>query len=156
MPVVGVLWHDLQDSYGDPRSGGRSHQGVDIFAPRWTEAVAVMDGTIADIGNGGLGGRSIWLRGNDGRSYYYAHLEQWADGIRRGARVRAGELIAFVGNSGNARSTATHLHFEVREGNRTVNPYYALADARPVNRSQIQTASASSGTRSWWRALLGR
>jgi peptidoglycan LD-endopeptidase LytH len=154
MPVVGVEPHDLRDSYGDPRSGGRSHQGVDIFAPRWTEVVAVTRGRIEAVGNGGLGGRTIWLRGDDGRAYYYAHLQSWADGLRNGMRVGPGQLIGFVGNSGNARSTATHLHFEVRSGRRTTNPYYVLADATPVNRSNDRVAVAEH--RSIWQRIFGR
>jgi murein DD-endopeptidase MepM/ murein hydrolase activator NlpD len=159
MPVVGVEFRQVSDSYGDPRSGGRSHRGVDIFAPRWTEVVAVTWGRIDSIGNGGLGGRTIWLRGEDGRSYYYAHLEDWARGLRQGMSVSPGQLIGYVGNSGNAATTPTHLHFEVRDGRGgSVNPYYVLADARPSHRANdgaILTAAAAP-RRSLWDRIWGR
>jgi murein DD-endopeptidase MepM/ murein hydrolase activator NlpD len=139
MPVAGVTWDDLRDSYGDPRSGGRSHRGIDIFAPRWTEVIAVTEGTLTDVAQGGRAGRSLWLVGTDGRSYFYGHLEAWARGVADGLRVEAGEVVGYVGNSGNAAGLPTHLHFEVRDGDRTLNPYPVLADARPVQ-AQRQTA----------------
>lgn len=135
MPVVGVEWHDLRDSFGDPRSGGRSHMGVDIFAPRWTEVVAATAGTLTSIGNGARSGRSLWLVGRDGRSYFYAHLQDWAEGAFNGRRVAPGERIGYVGNTGNASGSPPHLHFEVRDGGRVVNPYHVLADASPVQAS---------------------
>ncbi|HVR43008.1 MAG TPA: M23 family metallopeptidase [Thermoanaerobaculia bacterium] len=82
-----------------------------------------------------------------------AHLEAWVEGLREGMRVGPGQLIAFVGNSGNARSTATHLHFEVRERGRAVNRYYVLADATPVRQADERVAS---GGPSIWRRLFGR
>lgn len=145
MPVAGVRWHDLQDSFGDARSGGRSHMGIDIFAPRWTEAVAATDGYVTAIGNGARSGRSLWLVGNDGRAFFYAHLQDWAERAYDGMRVRAGQVIGYVGNSGNASSSPPHLHFEVRdERGRAVNPYHVLARAEPVDRP-IQVASNRRG-----------
>ena len=146
MPVRGVSWDQLRDSFGDPRSGGRSHMGIDIFAPRWTEVVAASAGTLTSIGNGARSGRSLWLLGRDGRSYFYAHLQDWADGIYDGARVSAGEVIGFVGNSGNASSSPTHLHFEARENGRVLNPYPLLAQAR-TTQGPVYTASRESRSR---------
>jgi len=133
MPVAGVRWEELRDSFGDPRSGGRRHLGIDIFARRWTEVLAVMDGSLTSIGHGARAGRSMWLVGADGRSYFYGHLEAWAEGIHEGMRVAPGEPIGYVGNSGNARGLPTHLHFEVREDGRAVNPYPVLASAEPTD-----------------------
>ena len=145
MPVAGVSPAELQDSYGDARSGGRSHMGIDIFAPRWTEAVAATSGSLTSVGSGARSGRSTWLVGDDGRSYFYAHLQDWADGTRDGLRVRAGQVIGYVGNSGNASGSPTHLHFEVRDGSgRTVNPYPVLANAVTVD-PPYRTASNRRG-----------
>ena len=131
MPVAGVAWDQLRDSFGDPRSGGRRHRGIDIFAPRWTEVLAATSGTLSSIGEGGLAGRSLWLAGSDGRSYFYGHLEDWAGGIYEGMEVGAGHVVGYVGNSGNAARTPTHLHFEVHEDGRAVNPHRVLASAEP-------------------------
>jgi len=132
MPVAGVRWEELKDSFGDPRSGGRRHQGVDIFAPRWTEVLATTYGTLTSIGNGGRAGLSLWLVGRDGRSYFYGHLQAWARRIYEGLRVEPGELIGYVGNSGNASGSPTYLHFEVHERGRAVNPRPVLASAEPT------------------------
>ena len=132
MPVVGVRWEELRDSFGDPRPGGRAHRGIDIFASRWTEVVAVTEGTLTDVAQGGRAGRSLWLVGRDGRSYFYGHLEAWARGISDGLTVGPGELVGYVGNSGNAAGLPTHLHFEIHDGDRAVNPYPVLASAQPV------------------------
>ncbi|HEY0591105.1 MAG TPA: M23 family metallopeptidase [Thermoanaerobaculia bacterium] len=142
MPVAGVRYREIKDSFGDPRSGGREHKGIDIFAPRWTEVVAAAEGMVEGITNGGLGGRQLWVMGIDGRSYYYAHLEEWAPGLRNGARVAAGQLLGYVGNSGNAKATPTHLHFAMKENGRTVNPYPRLASARTVSGGTERVASA--------------
>ena len=139
MPVAGVTGDDLRDSFGDPRSGGRSHRGIDIFAPRWTEVVAVTEGTLVDVVEGGLAGRSLWLVGRDGRSYFYGHLQDWARGISDGLEVEPGEVVGYVGNTGNAAGLPTHLHFEIHDGDRAINPYPVLAGAQPVEGTR-QTA----------------
>jgi murein DD-endopeptidase MepM/ murein hydrolase activator NlpD len=119
----------FSDTWGARRSGGRTHEGVDMISPRNTPLVAIETGKIRRMGNGGLGGVTIWVRGDSGDDYYYAHLEAWADGLRVGQRVDVGELIGFVGNSGNAKRTITHLHFEYHpDGGRAVNPYPLARD----------------------------
>lgn len=108
------------DTWGAPRSGGRTHQGVDIFAEEGTPVVAVEDGT-ATTSDGGLGGRGINLRTSDGTRYYYGHLSNWANGFPR--KVSAGELIGFVGATGNAEGGPAHLHFQAHPlGGDPVNP----------------------------------
>lgn len=123
-PVAGP--HSYIDSFGAPR-GGRRHQGIDIFAPYGTPVVACVDGRVR-ISYSRLGGKSIWLHGNDGNSYYYAHLSGFA--VSSGTKVSAGRVIGYVGNSGNARGGAPHLHFEIRlGGGRVINPYPILRAA---------------------------
>lgn len=131
MPVAGVRWDALRDSFGDARSGGRSHMGIDIFAPRWTEVVATTSGMLTAINFGERSGRSLWLIGRDGRAYFYAHLQAWAEGIFDGKSVAPGDLIGYVGNTGNASRSPAHLHFEIRDNGRVLNPYPILARAEP-------------------------
>ncbi len=127
-PVAGA--HSYINDWGFSRSGGRSHQGTDIMAPRGTPVVAVVSGRVTrTTRNSGLGGTTVWLRGNDGRSYYFAHLDTIAGGISSGSSVGAGQTLATVGNSGNARGGATHLHFEIRTGSGAINPYPVLRAA---------------------------
>ncbi|MEX2549594.1 MAG: peptidoglycan DD-metalloendopeptidase family protein [Nitriliruptoraceae bacterium] len=118
------------DSWGAPRSGGRSHQGTDVMGPMGTNVYAFTDGVVARHTTGGLGGISLYLRGEDGSTYFYTHLQGYAAAGAVGNRVQAGEHIAFNGATGNARGGAPHIHFERQPGGgRPVNPYPDLAAA---------------------------
>lgn len=118
--------HSFTDTWGAPRSGGRRHQGTDVFAPEGSPAYAVVDGVIDKEGNGGLGGVTLWLRADSGDRFYYAHNSE--NLARVGQRVRAGEVIARVGRTGNAETTPPHVHFELHPGGgAAVNPYPWLA-----------------------------
>ncbi|MCT8339638.1 M23 family metallopeptidase [Flavobacteriaceae bacterium TK19130] len=122
-PVVGKGNKDIQSYWGATRDGGkRSHEGVDIFAARGTPVVAATDGRISSTGNRGLGGKQVWLReGLFGGSLYYAHLDSII--ATRGQRVKKGDTLGLVGNSGNARTTAPHLHFGIYKGySGAINP----------------------------------
>jgi murein DD-endopeptidase MepM/ murein hydrolase activator NlpD len=125
-PVNGAV--AFTDTWGAPRSGGRTHEGVDMIAARGTPLVAIEDGTIKRMGNGGLGGITIYLTGASGDQYYYAHLDAWASGLSVGQSVAVGEMIGTVGNTGNAQYTIPHLHFEFHPGGGSpVNPYPLVA-----------------------------
>lgn len=114
------------DTWHAPRSGGRLHQGTDVFAPYGSPAYAVTYGVIDQWGNGGLGGITLWLRADNGDRYYYAHNSR--NVARVGTRVRPGQVIAYVGNTGNARTTPPHVHFEAHPGGgAAANPYPFLA-----------------------------
>jgi murein DD-endopeptidase MepM/ murein hydrolase activator NlpD len=114
--------YSFTDTWGAPRSGGRAHKGTDIMNPLGNRVHAIVDGVVSRQTNSSLGGISLYLRGADGNEYYYAHLMRYAS--RVGQRVKAGELIAINGQTGNARFTAPHVHFEVHPGGGApVNPY---------------------------------
>jgi murein DD-endopeptidase MepM/ murein hydrolase activator NlpD len=140
-PVAGES--EFIDSWGYPRMSGTQyahwHQGTDIFAPHGTPLIAAENGVLARIGVGTLGGNKLWVKGESGNEYYYAHLSAFAPGIADGTRVRAGEVIGYVGDTGNARGTSPHLHFEIHPGGRgPVNPYPLLKAAygnRPTFRA---------------------
>ena len=140
LPVVGVRTSSLDDSWHAPRDGGaRVHKGIDIFAPKGTEIVAVTDGVISFIGDQKLGGHCIWLTNENGASFYYAHLDRWAAGLYEGMEVQAGDLIGYVGNTGNAKYTPSHLHFGINENDDMVNPYPILTKAVPTLHAHVHT-----------------
>lgn len=114
----------FSDTWGAPRSGGRTHEGVDMVAARNAPIVAIETGTVTRTSSSSLGGLSIYLTGTSGSRYYYAHLEYIADGISGGARVSVGDLLGGNGSSGNAPDWLPHLHFQYAPpGSGWVNPY---------------------------------
>ena len=114
IPVRGIRPEQLRDSYNDARSGGRVHHAIDIMAPRGTPVLAAADGTVRKLRTGGNGGITIYQLGTDGRTlYYYAHLERYAAGMREGLPIQRGQVIAYVGDTGNAGPGNYHLHFSV-------------------------------------------
>lgn len=130
VPVRGVEPVQLADTWGGPRSGGRRHEGIDIFAPRNTPIVSATHGVVLHAGLNELGGRVITVMGPGGYRHYYAHLERHTE-HRAGDWVKRGEVIGYVGNSGNARATPTHLHYGIyRLGGGAINPYPLLAGER--------------------------
>ena len=128
-PIAGP--HSFSDTFGAPRMFGTSyahlHQGTDIFAASGTPLVAVERGVVFSMGSDVLGGTKLWLQGASNTKYYYAHLSAFAEGMESGKVVAAGDVVGFVGNTGNAATTPAHLHFEVHpNGGPAVNPYPLL------------------------------
>lgn len=131
--------YEFWDSWGACRDAcARRHQGADIIGPAGVPLVAVEDGVVR-FGRNRLGGLTVWLTGVSGNRYYYAHLGAWADDLTDGSPVTAGQVIGFNGDTGNARSSVPHLHFEVHPpGMGAVNPYpflRALAEADQAARA---------------------
>ncbi|MBI3651897.1 MAG: M23 family metallopeptidase [Acidobacteria bacterium] len=114
IPVAGVKREQLQDTYQAARSANRVHNAIDIMAARGTPVLAVENGTIKRLFFSDRGGNTIYQLSRDGKLiYYYAHLERYADGLAAGKEVKQGEVIAYVGDSGNAGAGNYHLHFSI-------------------------------------------
>ncbi|HYU54075.1 MAG TPA: M23 family metallopeptidase [Gemmatimonadaceae bacterium] len=117
IPVEGVRPSELTDTYHAARSGGRIHMATDIMAMRGTPVLAAANGRIIKLGNSGTGGIGIYVADASGRYvYYYAHLMGYAPNVIEGLQVREGDVIGFVGTTGNASPDAPHLHFQVMRG----------------------------------------
>lgn len=137
MPVFGVSPEELQNTFGAPRDGGRRrHRGIDIFAPKGTPAIAATDGQISFIGTQSKAGKCVWLTNDNGVSFFYAHLDRWAAGIYEGKQVRAGDVLGYVGKTGNARKSSHHLHFAIHRESQAVNPYPYLVNSTRVARAE--------------------
>lgn len=135
IPVAGVQPADLVDTYTQARGAGRRHDAIDIPAPRGTPVVAAADGTVLKLFRSVPGGVTLYQLAPGRRTiYYYAHLDRYAPGITEGKRLRAGEILGYVGDTGNAGAGNYHLHFGVSLtddparywGGEDVNPYPLL------------------------------
>ena len=114
MPVEGIVPDQLTPQFDQPRGGARKHEAIDILAPRGTPVKAVEDGRIARLFHSKAGGITIYQFDPSERfCYYYAHLERYAPGLNEGDRVRRGQVIGYVGTSGNAPKDTPHLHFAI-------------------------------------------
>jgi murein DD-endopeptidase MepM/ murein hydrolase activator NlpD len=113
IPVAGVDADELRDTYADAR-GSRRHEALDIMAPRHTPVRAVEGGRIVRLFTSAAGGLTIYqFDPTETYTYYYAHLDRYADGLKEGQTVRRGEVIGYVGSTGNASADAPHLHFAI-------------------------------------------
>lgn len=131
-PVAGPV--SFTDTWGAPRSGGRSHAGVDMFAAHGTPVVAPVDGVVEHRSNG-VGGPSFYLWGDDGNYYYGTHLSRYGSVT---GWVAAGTIVGYVGNTGNAAGTAPHLHFEIHPGRAQGEP------SAPVNPTATVTVACEA------------
>jgi peptidoglycan LD-endopeptidase LytH len=119
--------YSFVDSWGAARSGGRRHEGTDVMAPHGARVFAFVNGVVSRESSSTNGGIQLYLQGDNGVEYFYAHLSGYA--VSTGTRVRAGQLVAYNGQTGNARYTAPHTHFEVHLAGGPVNPYPYLKRA---------------------------
>ena len=144
-PVSGTV--SYIDSHGAPRSGGRTHAGQDLMGPKGTPLVAAVAGVVTRVRHdtSGLSGNSLTIKGDDGWTYVYIHLnndspgtddgvnrfeQAFAPGIAANVRVAAGQHVGFMGDSGNAEDAGSHLHFEIQQPDGTgINPYPSLRAA---------------------------
>lgn len=140
LPVKGVSASQLSDNYTQGRAAGALHEALDIMAPRGTPVLAVEDGRIAKLFLSKPGGITLYQFDPGGEfAYYYAHLDAYADGITEGAMLRKGQVVGYVGSSGNASADAPHLHFAIYKlgpekqwwRGTPLNPYQVWRDARP-------------------------
>jgi murein DD-endopeptidase MepM/ murein hydrolase activator NlpD len=139
VPVQGVTAAELHDTFSDARAAGRVHEAIDIMAPRGTPVLAVADGTVEKLFTSVPGGLTIYQFEPSGRyAYYYAHLDRYADGLREHAAIRRGDVVGYVGSTGNADPSAPHLHFAIFElgperqwwKGTAINPYPVLRGAQ--------------------------
>ena len=118
VPVAGVHHTTLRDSFEEKRSGGRIHKAIDIMAPAGTPVLAAAAGIVVALDNSDLGGITLYQRDLDTRTiYYYAHLRGYLPGLKVGDLVRQGDVLGFVGETGNAPPGGPHLHFAVHTAN---------------------------------------
>ncbi len=113
MPVEDVSVSSVADTWGAARGSDRRHEGADIFAPRGTPVRTATRGVVTAAREGGLGGRQVWVLGPGRQRHYYAHLDDWAPGLAVGDVLRRGDVIGYVGDTGNARGTPPHLHYGI-------------------------------------------
>ena len=141
IPVEGVAPDRLRDTYAEARGLGRRHDAIDIDAPRGTPVLSVARSVVLKLFQSDRGGTTLYALAPDQRTiYYYAHLDRYADGIREGQQLRPGELIGYVGDTGNANPGDYHLHFEISItddprrywGGSPVNPYPRLRNGRTI------------------------
>jgi murein DD-endopeptidase MepM/ murein hydrolase activator NlpD len=114
LPVKGAKRDDLRNMFDEERGGGRRHEAIDMLAARNTPVIAVEDGTIARLFLSDAGGITIYqFDPTSSFCYYYAHLQGYADGVKEGDRVKRGDVIGYVGTTGNAPKDTPHLHFAI-------------------------------------------
>ncbi|HVF58029.1 MAG TPA: M23 family metallopeptidase [Pyrinomonadaceae bacterium] len=128
VPVEGVSVKQMNNSWHAPRSGGRLHEGQDIFARRGTAVRSATQGYVVRVGESPLGGNTVFVAGAGGRSYYYAHLDSYAPGLAVGDYVTPESVLGYVGTTGNAEGTSPHLHFGVYAAGGAVDPLPLLTD----------------------------
>jgi peptidoglycan LD-endopeptidase LytH len=138
VPVEGVAARRIADTFGAPRGRDRTHAGVDIFAKRGTPIRSAAPGVVVAVRDRGLGGRQVWVVGPARERYYYAHLEDWRAGLQEGEVVAEGDLLGYVGTSGNAAGTPPHLHWGIYGADGAYDPLPLLKAWKPLDTSPQQ------------------
>ena len=137
VPVQGIKQASLSDTFDQPRGSQRHHEALDIMAPKGTPVLAVADGKVVKLFQSKPGGTTLYQFDPTGRyAYYYAHLERYADGVKEGMDLKRGDVLGYVGVTGNSDPNAPHLHFSVVEltpekqwwKGTPLNPYPMMAD----------------------------
>ena len=140
VPVEGITAAKLADTFAQAR-GNAPHEAIDIAAPKGTKVVAVADGKVAKLFDSKEGGLTVYqFDPSQTYAYYYAHLDRYADGLKEGMEIKRGDVIGYVGSSGNADPATPHLHFTIFEltpekqwwKGKAINPYPLLAQAAPA------------------------
>jgi len=137
IPVEGKTKLDIRDEFEVISANGKKHHGTDIFAPKGTQIRAAADSIIVKVKpeeKGSIGGNLIYALGGGRILYLYSHLSRFQTGIKRGRQIKAGDIIGYVGDTGNARGTSPHLHFGMYKINlnpfrffsKAINPYFYL------------------------------
>jgi murein DD-endopeptidase MepM/ murein hydrolase activator NlpD len=130
LPVQGVRPSELRDTFSDARGSNRAHEAIDIMAARHTPVVAVQDGTVEKLFASDAGGLTIYqFDPSQTFCYYYAHLDGYAEGLREGQTVQRGQVIGYVGSTGNASADAPHLHFAIFR----LTPEHHWWQGEPIN-----------------------
>jgi murein DD-endopeptidase MepM/ murein hydrolase activator NlpD len=125
LPIAGVAPAALRDTWGAARGSGRRHEGIDIFAPKGTPIRSTTRGLVFRVGQNRLGGNVVWIFGPGRQMHYYAHLDRFGE-FEPGDLVMPGDIVGYVGDTGNARGTPPHLHYGVYTGAGAINPFPLL------------------------------
>jgi murein DD-endopeptidase MepM/ murein hydrolase activator NlpD len=152
-PVYGPS--SYTDTFGAPRADVSYHHGADIFAPLGAPVLACADGFVFSVGWNDIGGNRLWLKDTQGNEFYYAHLSAYSPLAQNGGRVKAGQVLGFVGNTGDAEGTPTHLHFEVHPVSLLFMGYDGAVDPTPYLDAWKRLQDVSFENVAGWVPLAG-
>ncbi len=147
VPVAGIRASQLRDTWGAARSGGRSHEGIDIPARRGTPVLSVSQGRVWAVQERELGGNTVSVAGPGGYSHYYAHLDSYGRYLP-GDEVAVGDTLGYVGDTGNAKGTTPHLHYGIYTNSGAINPFPLLTSKVAAETSAAKKSSAKSTAKS--------
>jgi murein DD-endopeptidase MepM/ murein hydrolase activator NlpD len=137
LPIAGLPLNALYDTWGAARSGGRTHEGIDIFAPKGTPVRSTTRGLVYRVGENRLGGNVVWIFGPGRQMHYYAHLDRFSE-FEPGDLVMPGDIVGYVGNTGNAQGTPPHLHYGVYTPSAgAINPFPLLTQGPSVSQPSL-------------------
>ncbi len=145
--LLGVAVSDLTPNFGDPRDGGaRTHEGEDIMAPKDDYIVSPTDAVVTSMGTGSSAGNYVYTANPGNETFVYMHLDKFAEGLAVGTVLKKGDLIGYVGNTGDAAGGPTHLHFEIRHGKTATDPFPRLKSVFTLAERIDAVAQALKGT----------